>query len=61
MAIRQSSLPIPAVGVPISGDDGVTRWVDFWWEAHQLIGEADGLAKYAERDDCCERSCARRH
>lgn len=51
VAIRQSSLPVPAVGVPIIGDDGVTRWVDFWWDAHQLIGEADGLAKYPERED----------
>lgn len=51
VAIRQSNLPNPAVGIPMMGDDGVTRWVDFWWEAHQLIGEADGLGKYTERDD----------
>lgn len=51
VAIRQSSLPLPAFDVPIIGDDGVRRWVDFWWEAHQLIGEPDGLATYAEGED----------
>lgn len=50
VAIRQSSLPLPAVGVPLMGDDGVTRWVDFWWESDRLIGEADGLLKYTDVD-----------
>ena len=33
------------------GDDGRTYWLDFWWDDERVIGEADGLGKYRDRDD----------
>lgn len=43
-----AELPTPQCGVPLTGDDGRLYWVDFWWEDRRLIGEVDGLVKYAD-------------
>jgi hypothetical protein len=51
VAIAQAGLPRPRCGVPMLGDDGRSYWLDFWWEDEGVIGEADGLGKYRDRDD----------
>lgn len=48
--IIESGLPSPRCGVPIVGDDGLTYWVDMVWDHCRLIGEVDGMTKYADRD-----------
>lgn len=50
VAMRRVGMLEPAVGAPLLGDDGVTRWVDFWWQEAGVIGEADGMLKYADRE-----------
>lgn len=47
-AMIDARLPLPRCGVPLVGDDGRTYWVDFYWDEFGLIGEADGLGKYAD-------------
>jgi hypothetical protein len=49
--IVESGLPRPTCGAPVRGDDGRTYWVDMLWEEARLIGEADGLTKYARVAD----------
>lgn len=51
VAMVQGGLPRPRCGVPMLGDDGRTYWLDFWWDDERVIGEADGLGKYRDRDD----------
>ena len=51
VAMAQGGLPSPRCGVPMVGDDGCTYWLDFWWDDELVIGEADGLGKYRDRDD----------
>ena len=50
-AIIEAGLPRPRCGVPVTGDDGRTYWVDMLWDDHRLIGEADGHGKYASVSD----------
>ena len=50
-AIIEAGLPQPRCGVPVTGDDGRTYWVDMLWEDRALIGEADGQGKYAAVSD----------
>ena len=47
-AMIEAGLPLPRCGVPMVGDDGRTYWLDFYWDAFGLAGEADGLGKYAD-------------
>ena len=47
----EAEFPLPKVGWPIRDVDGVTRWADFYWKEHKLIGEADGALKYTEPTD----------
>jgi hypothetical protein len=51
VAMIEGGLPLPRCGVPMLGDDGRTYWLDFWWDEAGVIGEADGLGKYRDRDD----------
>ena len=46
-----AGVPLPTPQVWLRGASG--RWwrVDFWWEALGIIGEADGMVKYADRQD----------
>ena len=44
----QMGLPIPQCGVLIVGADGRTYWADQLWEEFGVIGECDGMMKYAE-------------
>ena len=46
----QMGLPIPQCGVPVMGADGRTYWADQLWEDFRVIGECDGLMKYADPD-----------
>ena len=46
-AMWQAGFPEPEIGFPLVGDDGKGYWVDFWWRSARVIGEADGLTKYA--------------
>lgn len=48
VAMVERCVPLPRCGVPLAGDDGRTYWADFWWEEARLVGEADGLGKYAD-------------
>ena len=50
-AMIEAEFPLPKVGWPIRDVDGVTRWADFYWKEHKLIGEADGALKYTEPTD----------
>lgn len=50
VAMIEHSIPLPRCGVPLTGDDGRTYWVDFYWDDLMLIGEADGAVKYVEPD-----------
>ena len=49
--MHRGRVPEPHCGVPVTGDDGKTYWADFLWPDAKVIGEADGEAKYASRDD----------
>ena len=46
-----AGVPLPVPQVWLQGVSG--RWwrVDFWWDAFGIIGEADGMVKYANRQD----------
>ena len=35
-------------GYPIEGADGRTYWADMAWHGGRVIGECDGLVKYAD-------------
>ncbi len=47
VVFRDHGLPSPDLQVWVGDDDGVIGRVDFLWQAHRTIGEADGLIKYA--------------
>ncbi len=49
-SIVDSGLPRPECGLPVRGDNGVFYFADMVWEESQVIGEADGLAKYDSRE-----------
>ena len=42
----EQGLPLPESGVPITGADGVTYWVDQCWREQGVIVELDGMFKY---------------
>lgn len=46
--IGATDLPQPQVGVRVRGDDDRYYWADLWWPGRRVIGEADGLGKYAD-------------
>lgn len=41
-------IPRPVCGFPVRGHDRATYWADMAWEAARVIGECDGLVKYAD-------------
>lgn len=41
-------VPRPECGYPIEGADGRTYWADMAWPDARVIGECDGLVKYAD-------------
>jgi hypothetical protein len=48
--IHERDLPPPELQVEFADGPGATYRVDFCWRAQQVVGEADGLVKYDERD-----------
>lgn len=44
-------LPEPELQVPIRDRDGLIGIVDMWFDSLHVVGEADGLLKYQDRDD----------
>jgi very-short-patch-repair endonuclease len=50
LLLADHGVPAPRTQVPISDGDGWTARVDFLWEAERVVGEADGLNKYADAD-----------
>jgi hypothetical protein len=50
VVFRELGLEPPELQVTVCCDGSVFR-VDFLWAQHRTIAEADGLAKYASRDD----------
>jgi hypothetical protein len=44
-------LPEPLLQVPFYDDEGLIGYADFAWAGLKVIGEADGLGKYASRED----------
>lgn len=41
-------LPVPVCGMAVVGADGVTYWADEGWPEFGVLGECDGLLKYAD-------------
>lgn len=50
VAFREMDLPAPRLQVMLGGGRPVGR-VDFYWDGHGTVGEADGRVKYEEPDD----------
>lgn len=50
VAFRDGGLPVPLLQVWISGADRMIGRVDFLWEQHGTIAEADGVVKYTDPD-----------
>ena len=50
VAFRDGGLPPPQLQVWIMGSGHAIGRVDFLWEQHRTIAEADGAAKYADPD-----------
>ena len=46
--LLKRGVPQPECGYPIEGADGRTYWADMAWRKGRVIGECDGLVKYAE-------------
>ena len=44
----ERGVPRPECGFPIVGADGRTYWADMAWREGRVIGECDGLVKYAD-------------
>ena len=44
----ERGVPRPECGFPIVGADGRTYWADMAWQEGRVIGECDGLVKYAD-------------
>ena len=44
-------LPEALLQVPFYDDEGLIGYADFTWNGLKVIGEADGLGKYASRED----------
>ena len=49
--MHRARIPPPEVNVEIRGSDGRTYRGDFCWRAQRVLGEADGMEKYASLDD----------
>ena len=47
-ALVTRGVPRPVCGFPIRGADGRTYWADMAWDDGRVIGECDGLVKYAD-------------
>lgn len=47
-ALIVRGVPRPACGFPIEGADGRSYWADMAWRGGRVIGECDGLVKYAD-------------
>lgn len=43
-------LPQPTLQQPFLEEGQPRYWVDFWWEQHRVIAEADGWSKYVTAD-----------
>ena len=50
VAFRDGGLPPPQLQVWVMGSGHAIGRVDFLWEEHRTIAEADGAAKYADPD-----------
>lgn len=48
--MHQAELPRPELQVILGGLDGPLGRVDFYWQRHRTVGEADGLLKYRDQD-----------
>lgn len=46
-----AELPRPRLQLMVTGESGQAYRADFAWPEHRVIGEADGLLKYADRRD----------
>jgi very-short-patch-repair endonuclease len=46
-----AGLPAPELQAWVQGADGRPYRADFFWRKQRVIGEADGLVKYATIDD----------
>lgn len=44
----ERDVPRPVCGFPIEGADGRIYWADMAWREGRVIGECDGLVKYAD-------------
>ena len=51
LALVEAGLPEPVLQHPFYDEAGLIGYVDMWWPTLRVIGEADGLVKYASRDD----------
>ena len=51
LRLVEGGLPEPILQQPFHDDEGLIGYVDMWWPALNVIGEADGLVKYASRED----------
>jgi hypothetical protein len=47
----QCGVPEPELQSPVHDRDGLIGYVDMLWESLGVVGEADGLIKYATRED----------
>jgi very-short-patch-repair endonuclease len=47
-ALLELGVPTPQCGYPIEGADGRVYWVDMAWHDGRVVGECDGLVKYAD-------------
>ena len=51
LALVEGGLPEPILQQAFSDADGLIGYADMWWPTLRVIGEADGLGKYATRAD----------
>lgn len=51
LALVREGLPEPDLQVEFADRDGFIGRVDMWWPALGVVGEADGLVKYARAED----------
>lgn len=51
LAFLEDGLPEPILQHPFYDADGLIGYVDMWWPELNVIGEADGLVKYNDRND----------
>jgi hypothetical protein len=51
LALMEGGVPEPILQQPFFDDEGLIGYADMWWPSLNVIGEADGLVKYASRAD----------